>query len=99
MIVTITAGSHDRNTHLPPFDQDDPRQFAHRWDPDDPEDVAHQASNFITYAVSLGGYVPPIVLIPPARPEDDREWDHIQVNMSDWADLVKTATGMDVEIR
>lgn len=100
MIVTITKGSHARNVHLPPL-SDEPRQFAHRFDPDDPEDVPHQAQNFITYATALGGYVAPIVLISPpmSEAEDGPEYDHIKVELADWASVVETATGMPVEIR
>jgi hypothetical protein len=98
MIEVITKGAHARNVHLPAFD-DEPRQFAHRWDPDEVEDVPHQAQNFLIYAQALGGYVPPIVLLPPPKPEDDVEWAHIQVNMGDWRDIVETATGVKVEIR
>ena len=95
----ITKGAHARNVHLPPFDGQ-PRQFAHRWDPDDVEDVAHQAQNFKLYADALGGYVPPIILIAPdPMPDDQAECNHIKVNMSDWASIVESATGMAVEIR
>lgn len=99
MILTITRGSHARNVHLPSLDPDEPRQFAHRWDPDDPEDVPHQAHNFLTYANALGGYVEPIVLIPPPFTDDEVDNDHIRVNMGDWRDIVQTATGLKVEIR
>lgn len=98
MILTITKGAHQRNVHLPAMD-DEPRQFAHRWDPDEPEDVAHQVQNFLTYAQALGGYVPPIVLIGPLKTDDEVEWAHTQVNMGDWRDMVESATGLPVEIR
>ena len=95
--IVVTKGSHARNVHLPPFDGE-PRQFAHRWDPDDPEDVAHQAQNFTLYAKALGGYVAPIVLLAPPIP-DGPEADHIRVNLADWKSIVETGTGMPVEIR
>ena len=97
-VIVITKGAHHRNTHIPERD-DEPRQFAHRWDPDSPEDVAHQAGNFKTYATALGGYVPPIVLLAPPMPDDPNEADHIRVNLSDWASIVRTSTGHQVEIR
>ena len=96
-IVVVTKGAHARNTHIPPF-EDGPRQFAHRFDPNEVEDVPHQVQNFIQYANALGGYHPPIVLLSPKMGDDEAEWDHIQVEMSDWRSIVETATGMAVDI-
>lgn len=98
-ILTITSGAHWRNTNLPTLAPGEERQFAHRWDPDEPEDVAHQAQNFMQYAHALGGFVAPLVLIPPVKTDDEVEWAHIQVNMSDWADIVETGMNMQVDIR
>lgn len=86
MTVIITRGAHWRNTHL----VDEPSQFAHVFDPDDPEDVPHQAHNFMTYAKALGNFDSPFVLIGP---EDQA------VHLCDWAQIVQTATGVQVEIR
>lgn len=98
-VIVITAGAHRRNVNMPSI-TDEPRQFAHRWDPDEEEDVAHQAQNFKLYADALGGYVPPIVLLSPdPMPDDQVECNHIKVNMADWASIVETATGLPVEIR
>jgi hypothetical protein len=97
-VVVISKGSHARNTHLPPL-SDGPRHFAHRWDADDPEDVPHQANNFRTYAASLGGFEPPFILLRPDVMPDEPERAHVEVNLSDWASIVKTATGVPVEIR
>jgi hypothetical protein len=96
-VVVITKGSHARNTHMPPRDGE-PRQFAHRWDPDDPEDVPHQAQNFKLYADSLGGYVPPVILLAPPLPEGP-EADHIRVNLADWKSIIESGMGVPVEIR
>ena len=97
-VIVISSGAHKRNVNLPPLG-DEPRQFAHRWDPDENEDVAHQAQNFTTYATALGAYEPPIVLLSPVIPATGPEYDHVKVNLSDWASVVETATGKPVEIR
>jgi len=97
-IITITTGAHGRNVDIPPSNSS-PRQFAHKWDWDEPEDNAHQAQNFIQYATALGGYVPPVILLPPPIPEDPRDWDTIKVKMADWAGNVEAALGTTVEIR
>jgi hypothetical protein len=96
-VYVITRGAHARNVHVPP-DDGEPRQFAHRWDPDDPEDVPHQAMNFKLYADALGGYVAPVVLLAPPLPEGP-EADHIKVNLSDWKSIIETGMGVPVEIR
>jgi hypothetical protein len=99
MIIVVSKGSHNRNLHIPAFDGE-PRQFAHRFDPNDPEDVPHQVQNFWQYAKALGGFHPPIILYgPDPMPENEQEADHIAVQMSDWASLVESSTGMAVEIR
>ncbi len=97
-VIVLTKGAHARNTHIPP-DDGKPRQFAHRWDPDEVEDVPHQAQNFKLYADALGGYVEPIVLLSPPPCDDPAEEAHRKVNMADWASIVRTATGKQVEIR
>lgn len=86
MIEIISKGAHWRNVHL----QEGPCQFAHVFDPDDPEDVPHQAHNFMTYAKALGNFDSPFVLIGPADQA---------VHLSDWAQIVSTATHVPVEIR
>ena len=98
-VIVITKGAHHRNVHLPAM-SDEPRQFAHRWDPNENEDVAHQVQNFKLYADALGSYESPIVLLSPdPMPSDQNECNHIKINMADWASLVTTATGRPVEIR
>lgn len=98
MIVTITAGAHDKNVHMPESDGT-PRQFAHQWSFEEVEDNAHQVSNFVKYATALGGYVGPVVLLPPPVPADPRDWDYIQVKMADWASMVESCLHVEVEIR
>lgn len=95
--ILITSGAHWRNTHLPPLSES--RQFAHRFDPDEAEDVAHQAHNFTTYAKALGSYDSPFVLISPSQTDDPVEQQHVEVELSDWVSIVSTATGVRVETR
>jgi hypothetical protein len=97
-VIIITRGAHWRNTKMPTL-TDEPRQFAHRWDPDEVEDVAHQAQNFKLYAEALGGFSPPIVLLSPPMPDTGPDYDHIKVNLSDWASIIETAMNMPVVIR
>jgi len=91
MVIVITAGAHRRNVHMPEL-TDEPRQFAHRFDPDEAEDVPHQCQNFLSYATALGGNVGPHILLGP---------DDIvsRCFMRDWAQIVSTATGVRVETR
>lgn len=98
MILTITKGAHARNVHLPAI-SDEPRHFAHRWDPDEGEDVPHQAQNFVTYARALGGFEMPVYLIAPPLSDDEVENDHIRINMEDWRQIVETGQGWPVEMR
>jgi hypothetical protein len=87
----ITEGAHGRFIHT---SRDPNRQFAHIFDPDSPEDVAHQAHNFATYASCLGSHASPVVLIGPTE-----RGAYVEVQLSDWKSLVSTATRMPVVIR
>ena len=110
MVVTITSGAHWRNVDATPGEE----SYAHIFDPESPEDVPHEASNFITYLNALGGCEGPLVLyrpddtdipgwIAPIEPHSARHFgpedDHVEVMMSDWKQIVESATGKVVEIR
>jgi hypothetical protein len=95
--VVITKGAHARNVHM--SNDHDRRHFAHQWDNDDLEDTAHQAHNFVTYATALGGYEPPVILLPGKYPEDPADHAHMNVCLADWASIVGSALDTEVEIR
>jgi hypothetical protein len=107
-VVPITSGAHWRNVDIP----SDADCFAHIFDPESPEDVPHQAQNFLLYAAALGGCKAIVVariveggpewVIPteePASRHVDPEDDHVAVMLSDWAAIVQSATGIEVEVR
>ena len=100
MVITITSGAHWRDTSAPQL-TGGPFQYAHIFDPDSPEDVPHEAHNFITYAAALGNYIGPHILLRPDTTVDwdKSEWDEIEVMMSDWREIVESATHIAVEIR
>lgn len=87
----ITEGSHTR------FNPVGSGAFAHAWLPNDPEGREVQAWNFITYANALGGS-DSYVLVSPDRCADEAEWEHECVEMTEWAQIVESATGKHVEI-
>ena len=110
MTVTITSGAHWRNMDA----ESGADEYAHIFDPESPEDVPHEAHNFITYLNALGGCEGPLVLyrpddtdipdwISPLEPHSARHFgpedDHVEVMMSDWKQIVESATGKVVEIR
>jgi hypothetical protein len=99
-ILVITTGDHGRTVPLPTIPPGEVR-FAHQYIPEDQDPEGHeiQAWNFITYAHALGGFNGRHVLLSPELPDDEAEAQHIRVLMSDWASIVSTATGVQVEIR
>jgi hypothetical protein len=96
MIVVITSGAHWRNVHVP---DEETRQFAHIFDPDSPEGVPVEAHNFITYATALGKSLGPHILLRPEEEWAEPEADQLEVMLSDWQNIVETATRIAVEIR
>jgi hypothetical protein len=97
MITVITKGAHSRNVHMP--ERVEPVHFAHQWDNESPEDTAHQAHNFVIYATALGGFSPPVYLLPGTYPDDPADRAEMNVCLSDWASLVGSALDTEVEIR
>ncbi len=108
-VITITSGAHWRNVGVSQIDE--PRQFAHIFDPESPEDVPHEAHNFITYYRALGGadgvvlYRPTEDLpdwVAPVEPDSARHFgpedDHIDVMMADWVQIVESALSVKVEV-
>jgi hypothetical protein len=108
-MVAITAGAHWRNP-----DAKQGTEYAHLFDPESPEDVAHQAQNFILYAQALGSVVEPLVLVrpnddelpswvAPLEPHSARHFDpsdaHVEIMLAECAQVIEGATGMKVEIR
>lgn len=95
-VVVISFGARGREGDFAPFD--DSTQFAHRFDPTTPEGVPMEARNFILYAAALPRSASPHILLAPPPVDDERAQMLTEVRMSDWTQLVETATGVPVVI-
>lgn len=94
MIQTITSGSRYKFPDIDPT-----AQFAHQWDNNDISDKAHQVSNFLTYAATLGGGTGNFVLLSGPFPDDPQNAAQMRVDLSDWRADVQSATNRIVEVR
>jgi hypothetical protein len=99
----ISWGAHGRDVTapqtVPQLRKLGPIQFAHRFDYEDPEDVAHEASNFIKYATALGGSdLPPVLYVDDSGLEDPDK-AHLWINAADWSSIVASGLHTTVETR
>jgi hypothetical protein len=90
--VVITAGPHEACVR-----HEAVGRFAHRY-VGDPEGHEPEATWFLRMASAFGG-TPPYVLVRRELPDDPALAERLICEMSDWVQIVESATNSKVEVR